>query len=376
MNTIEPVGLMLHAALLAPISPGQPSGVSLRYDPLYREVEAARRFDDVNLPQGIWEQALKRAEWPLVERLCRDALATRTKDLQLAAWLAEAWTCLRGMAGLADGAHLLRGLLEQFWDDVHPQMEDGDIEFRQAPCEWFARNLPLALLSVPLAAGRSAAGLAWTLGEWETVVRNELHAAQAAKGMRGRDKGAPPPEQITRAHFVAAAAATPPAFYEALQADIDAAAVAIERLGEALRARLDVAAPNLGAIVGRLELCYGALQELGCLPRWQEAGDIEDDIEGDIEDDMADIVNLLDGGAGAPQAQGPRGAIRSRDDAYRVLDEAADFLLRTEPHSPVPYLVKRAVGWGQMPLAELLQELLDSESDLKQIYRLLGTTRR
>jgi type VI secretion system protein ImpA len=67
---------------------------------------------------------------------------------------------------------------------------------------------------------------------------------------------------------------------------------------------------------------------------------------------------------------------RSRDEAYRRLGEIADYLLRTEPHSPVPYLVKRAVAWGGMPLAELLQELLDSESDLKQIYRLLGTRGR
>jgi type VI secretion system protein ImpA len=368
MNSHDPLGPVLHAALLAPISPEQPSGVSLRYDPLYREVETARRFDDVNLPQGIWEQTLKRAEWPLVERLCREALATRSKDMQLAAWLAEAWVYLRGMEGLSDGAHLLRGLAEQFWDDVHPQMEDGDIEFRQAPSEWFARNLHLALLSVPLAAGRSAAGQAWTLGEWETVLRNELHAAQAAKGMRGRDKGAAPPEQITRSHFVAAAAATPASFYLALQAEIEDAALALDRLGESLRARLGVAAPNFGAIAERLELCYGALQELG---RIQQGQDDEES-----EADMADMTDMADIEAHDAQSYGPRSAIRSRDDAYRALDEAADYLLRTEPHSPAPYLVKRAVGWGKMPLAELLQELLDSESDLKQIYRLLGTAGR
>jgi type VI secretion system protein ImpA len=365
MNTHDPLGPVMHAALLAPISTDQPSGVSLRYDPLYREVESARRSDDVNLPQGIWEQTLKRAEWPLVERLCREALATRTKDLQLAAWLAEAWVWLRGMEGLSDGAHLMRGLVEHFWDDVHPQMEDGDIEFRQAPCEWFARNLHLALLSVPLAAGRSAAGLPWTLGEWELVLRKELHAAQAAKGMRGRDKGAPPPEQIVRSHFVAAAAATPANFYLGLQAEIEDAALALDRLGESLRARLGAAAPNFGAIAERLDLCYSALQELGCIQQWQD--------EGQAEADMADITDAAGVAAHEAQSQGPRGAIRSREDAYRALDEAADYLLRTEPHSPTPYLVKRAVGWGKMPLAELLQELLDNESDLKQIYRLLGT---
>jgi type VI secretion system ImpA family protein len=127
-------------------------------------------------------------------------------------------------------------------------------------------------------------------------------------------------------------------------------------------------APNFGAIAERLELCYSALQELGRIQQSQD--------DGQPEADMADITDPAGIEAGAARSPGPRGAIRSREDAYRMLDEAADYLLRTEPHSPAPYLVKRAVGWGKMPLAELLQELLDSESDLKQIYRLLGTAGR
>src|SRR5690606_38548275 len=54
------------------------------------------------------------------------------------------------------------------------------------------------------------------------------------------------------------------------------------------------------------------------------------------------------------------------------LSEAADYLLRTEPHSPVPYLVKRAVGWGNLSLAELLMELVGAPDDLVTIQRLLG----
>ena len=66
------------------------------------------------------------------------------------------------------------------------------------------------------------------------------------------------------------------------------------------------------------------------------------------------------------------GPIKSRAEAYLRLSEAADYLLRTEPHSPVPYLVKRAVGWGNMSLAELLMELVGTPDDLVTIQRLLG----
>ena len=67
------------------------------------------------------------------------------------------------------------------------------------------------------------------------------------------------------------------------------------------------------------------------------------------------------------------GPIGSRAEAFERLREAADFLLRTEPHSPVPYLVMRAVSWEHLPLPELLAELLQKQkNDLAAVYALLG----
>ncbi len=68
------------------------------------------------------------------------------------------------------------------------------------------------------------------------------------------------------------------------------------------------------------------------------------------------------------------GPIRSRTEAYRRLSEAADYLLRTEPHSPTPYLVKRAVEWGSMSLPELLEQIVRNEGEMNEIDRLLRLT--
>ena len=68
--------------------------------------------------------------------------------------------------------------------------------------------------------------------------------------------------------------------------------------------------------------------------------------------------------------------IRSRAAAYKALDEIADYLLRTEPHSPTGYLVKRAVRWGELPLQQLLTELVPDERGLTAIYTLLGLAKR
>lgn len=68
------------------------------------------------------------------------------------------------------------------------------------------------------------------------------------------------------------------------------------------------------------------------------------------------------------------GPIRSRTDAYRRLSEAADYLLRTEPHSPTPYLVKRAVEWGHMSLLEVFQQIVRNEGEMTEIDKLLRLT--
>jgi type VI secretion system protein ImpA len=69
-------------------------------------------------------------------------------------------------------------------------------------------------------------------------------------------------------------------------------------------------------------------------------------------------------------AYGP--SIGSRDEAYALLDAAAGYLAATEPHSPAPWLVRRAVGWGGMELGELLESLIGEGYDLKSLRLLLG----
>jgi type VI secretion system protein ImpA len=66
------------------------------------------------------------------------------------------------------------------------------------------------------------------------------------------------------------------------------------------------------------------------------------------------------------------GPIRSRADAYHQLEGIANFLQSIEPHSPTPYLVRRAVSWGRMPLPKLMQEVLREEGDLNRLFTVLG----
>src|SRR5436190_17450151 len=101
--------------ILTPIPGANPAGENLRYNPVYDKIKEARREDD-DAPQGEWQRERKVADWPLAIKLISEALATKSKDLQLTAWLAEAMLNREGVAGLREVLDLIRGYLEKFWD--------------------------------------------------------------------------------------------------------------------------------------------------------------------------------------------------------------------------------------------------------------------
>src|SRR5579875_1098827 len=72
--------------LLTPIPGANPSGASLRYDGITDAIKEARR-EEIDAPQGEWKTAIKTADHVQVIKLAGEALAKRSKDLQIAVWL-------------------------------------------------------------------------------------------------------------------------------------------------------------------------------------------------------------------------------------------------------------------------------------------------
>jgi len=135
--------------LLNPIEGPNPSGVNLRYNPVYDKIKEARREED-QPPPGMTERDRKVADNAQVIKLTTDALTTKTKDLQLAAWLTEAWLKQKGFGGLKDGLSVCHGLVEKFWDSVYPEIEDGEVESRGAPLGFVGTKLEIPLKLVPV----------------------------------------------------------------------------------------------------------------------------------------------------------------------------------------------------------------------------------
>ncbi len=137
--------------LLTPIAGDKPIGPSLRYAPVYDQIKEARRQDDAG-PQGDWQRERKVADFRLVSDLANKAIAERSKDLQLAVWLTEAALNREKFPGLQQGLELLRGLLEQFWDTLYPEIEDDDLEPRVVLLSWVGERLVDTVRFTPITA--------------------------------------------------------------------------------------------------------------------------------------------------------------------------------------------------------------------------------
>lgn len=357
-------------ALLAPIGGDNPAGESLQYVGLYDEIREARRAED-NLAQGDWQRESKVADWGKVENLATGALSSRTKDLQIAAWLAEALTKLYGFKGLRDGLRVMRGLHEQFWDKVYPEIEEGDLDGRANALSWMNRQLALAVKEVRIT--KSSSGVDYTYLDWEqsklfdipeNVESLDTDAQQKAADARQR---AIDERKINSEDWRKAKNSTRRAFYEEQYAVLNQCWEESESLDRTMDAKFgEQQTPGLGEFKKALDDVRTLIEKLVKEKRIQEPDPVE----------LAAAAETGDT-ADAPAEDGARvatstGPVKTRQDALRKLAEVAEYFQRTEPHSPVSYLVQRAIKWGQMPLELWLEDVIKDGTVLGSLRETLG----
>ena len=168
------------AQLLLPISADPICGEDLSFSGEVDAIARARTYDDPTLDQGEWVAVLKEADWEFVASRCAGMIETRTKDLRLAAWLAEALAKTRGLRGLGDGYAVLSGLCEHYWEGLHPLPDDGDYDQRIGNLYWLLTRTLVLVREMPLADGAAllpdAEYCLAMLAELERVVDSRLGA--------------------------------------------------------------------------------------------------------------------------------------------------------------------------------------------------------
>lgn len=342
--------------LLNPIPGENPSGEDLRYAPIYDQIKEARREEE-ETAQGEWVHDVKKADFPLVIKLSTEALATKSKDLQIAAWLTEALVRVEGFPGLRQGTQLLQDLTSTFWETVYPQLEDGDAELRASPLQWIGTSLGFTLRNVPL----NRAGNAWVDYVESRKIPSEEQADTDEKVTARRvalGAGKLAPEQFDKSFTE-----TPKAFYAASESALDDSTKLVESLDTLCRDKFGDVSPSFVDLKKALQEVRHTVHQLLQKKRETEPDPVEASAEG--EAGVSAAADEAGGELRARGGSGPAGIVipyganepAERLESIKAVARAAAALRKLDPFSPAPYLMLRGLRWGELRAALNKQDM-------------------
>src|SRR6185437_2114539 len=247
---------------------------------------------------------------------------------------------------------------------------DPAVEHRANLIQWLNEKLSIQVKLLPLTQPSAASGVsALSLADLESALhqdqlqRRQASGQQAAAGIHAfeRSLSLTPLESLV-------------GMWTELQQAI-AITEALDQMFDACYGSANGGLRKLKDIRGRMELAI-----VPALPEEQDAEiDQEDTADAPVRDreqctSLATSAYVPDSRSDmtlncsdSPSVSGQAIPIQSREDAYTRLAEISGFLSRLEPHSPVPYLLQRAIAWGRMNLSELLLELLHDQAALREV---------
>jgi type VI secretion system protein ImpA len=294
--------------LLAPLTEAAPCGPDLEYDPAFLAMQATgegkpeRQYGDTLI-------AAEAPDWPQLHEQAAQ-VALRTRDLRVAVWLARSGARVAGLGAAVQGLQLVQGLLERYWDSVHPLLDAGD------------NNDPTARLSAVATLTHLDGGLADLRSAGLSAARGSLtvRAIELAIGRAEPLTGESVPSEDGVLEGVRAALAQQPALAEVLgQGE------------QAVRAIAVVLDGHLGA---------GA--------------------EVAVEHEAAGSSASAEP---APRRSGAPGTIASREDAISALERVCDWIERNEPSNPAPLLIRRAQRLMSKNFLDIIRDLMPEGLD-------------
>jgi type VI secretion system protein ImpA len=331
------MGLINIEQLLAPISEAEPSGPNLEYDPAFSELERAvqgkpeQRMGSIHVP-------FEPPDWSAVCKQCL-ALLERTRDLRVTMHLAQGLLHCNGLTGFADGIELAAGLVRDFWQSVHPEVDhddDNDPTMRvTALATLSAPSTLLALQKCPLAQLRGLGAVS-------------LHDIRDAAGGGMSAQGDSVVSSATvEAVFQAIEFDTLEAMVSGVQRCLDGVAV----IDGAFVTHTGSGGPDLSTLSQLLREVRQVLK-----PRLDARKVAKQVDQPELEDDATDAAAT---GSHPSRSGGAfSGDIRSREDVLKAIDKICGYYSRSEPASPLPLLLERCRRLVTSSFLEIIQELV------------------
>jgi type VI secretion system protein ImpA len=326
----------LRSDILDPIPGDNPAGAYLRHEPLFNQIKEARRSDD-EASRRPEDGEAKKADWVQVVALTTTGLATQSKDLELGGWLVEGLLRREGFEGLRSGLDVVRGLLEKYWDTVHPVLatdDDDPAADRVARLSWLGQYIVAAVQDTPL--NKKGHGL--LKYKESRAVGSELDCAGDEKKLAARqakiDAG-----KIAAEEFDRAMEETPKQWYKTLVTDVKASAASLAALDALSRQRFADDPPDFSPLRDAVSDVERVVRQL-----------LDEKLKTDP--DPIDVsAGADDAGAGATAEGDLPVEPRSPADAVARLAVIARYLRQQDPANMGAYLMLRGLRWGELRAA-------------------------
>ena len=323
------------AAWLLPLGEAEECGPDLEYDADSLDLAQAAGKPESQFGPG------EPADWERVSSLSV-SLFERTRDLRLALWWGRARVNLDGFAALPAVLALFHGLLERFWDTLHPLPDNDDPD-------------ALARLSVIDAMNK----LESLLGD---IRSSSLSNDPRLAGLRVRDvevalskltprAGEAPRTQGQVAGMLAAAEDVSAALTE----QTDAALGWLARLQSLMNDRFGADKGVDFSTVRGMLTCVRAVLPVGPAAAAESAGSFRGAASADA--------------APAWSASGVH-SVETRQEAVRAIELVCTYLERNEPTNPAQLLLRRAARVIDKNFLQLVREL--APDAVKEVSRIMG----
>lgn len=307
-------------------------------------------------------------QWREMAREIPVLLTERTKDLEYVAWLIEALCREHGFVGLADGFILARELLLNHWDNLYPEPDEEGLATRIAPLVGLngldaEGTLIQPILSVPLFQSDNGGYFA----AWHAEQAAEVGRLDEDRALNRIKTGAASPEALQ-----GAVATTPVEELASTRQAIHRAQQAFGELSDVMDDVMGEPQPTTN-IRQALDRCLSVLSHHAGvrIDEWNRQH-VADAAPANVASDENSSSQGSDVTSPRTVVDPVQVAIESRAEALSELRHLSDFFLKTEPHSPVSYAIRKAVRWSELSLPELMQELIDDGGARDGFYRLTG----
>jgi type VI secretion system protein ImpA len=306
--------------LLQPIAAGSPGGDDLSEDADYIALQQAVR------PASYG----KDPDYDTAEMLAQTLLSSKSKDLQVAVFYTEALVHKYGFGGLRQAVDLVQGLLEKYWDSLHPR----ELSYRRGPLASLgSEDFAIRLQLIPL---NDVGHTFWDYRQGSNIPT----AAEAEADDKARLKrdalladGKIPVEV-----FNAGVAQTSKPFYKQLVADIGGSLSGLQKVDTITKERFGKNdAPSYRELRLALESVQSLVKDLLAQKLLVDPDPVELEPEPGAE-----------GEAGSGEERPLTATVTSVPDAESRVIAAAHFLRKNNPTSPTAYLLLRALRWGEM----------------------------